>query len=82
MHYDEPYSDQARITLSSVVLLVIFVSAAALIIAAVVWRPWFDDEDAATTGLAPSAEEQAPADGGQPAEGEPAGPVAEAPAAQ
>ena len=58
MQYDESYRDSGQVTFSSIVLLVIFVSAAALILAAVIWRPWFDDDD--STVQAPSAAEQAP----------------------
>jgi len=54
MHYNEPYTDQARLTLSSVVLLVIFVGAFALILAAAIWRPWFDDDDGSAVVNAPA----------------------------
>jgi len=59
MHYDDSYSDNSRITISSILLLVIFVSAAALILAAVIWRPWFGDSDKASNIQAPAAEEVA-----------------------
>ncbi len=50
MYYDS-YTGESRIGVSSVLLLIIFVSAAALIIAAIVWRPWFGDDDGSTAPL-------------------------------
>ena len=38
-----PYSDGARLTPGSVILLFIFVAAAAFLVTAVLWRPWFGD---------------------------------------
>ena len=39
MYYDDSYRN-SRISLGSILLLIIFVSAAALIVTAIVWRPW------------------------------------------
>jgi hypothetical protein len=44
LNYGGSYGGEGRITLSSIILLVIFISAAALIVAAVIWRPWSGDE--------------------------------------
>lgn len=44
MQYDDSFRGEARITFSSILLLVIFVSAFALILAAAIWRPWFGDD--------------------------------------
>jgi hypothetical protein len=54
MYYDDRYSNQGRLSFSSVALLIIFVSAFALILTAIIWRPWADDEPA----LAPVAADQ------------------------
>jgi len=58
------YGGPARISYSSVILLVIFVSAAALIVAAVIWRPWFGDDAGAVqaqpTATADTVVQQAP----------------------
>lgn len=83
MHYDEPYTNQARLTLSSVVLLVIFVGAFALILAAAIWRPWVDDDDGASAANAPAdvPADQAAAEGAAP-EGEALDPNAVVPVTQ
>jgi hypothetical protein len=74
MQYDDSPSP-SRISASSLILLVIFASAAALIVAAIVWRPWFDDGDPASTSAQPEATEPAPDVAAEP-------PVADAPAAE
>jgi hypothetical protein len=81
MYYEEPQPRVTRITFSSILLLIIFISAFALILAAVIWRPWFDDDEEPLVQNAPEA--QVPAEGAAPVEGEvPAEGAAEAPAAQ
>ena len=83
MYYEEPQQRVTRITFSSILLLIIFISAFALILAAVIWRPWFDDDDEPL--VQNPAEAQVPAEGAVPVEGEaPAegAPPAEVPATQ
>jgi hypothetical protein len=46
---------EPRITISSILLLVIFVSAAALIIVAAIWRPWSSDSSSAAQANQPQA---------------------------
>ena len=46
MQYGESHRE-ARITISSILLLVIFVSAAALIVVAAIWRPWSGNSSSA-----------------------------------
>lgn len=64
MNHGAQYGGPARISFSSVILLVIFVSAAALIVAAVIWRPWFGDDatvvQAQPTATAGTVVQQAP----------------------
>jgi hypothetical protein len=50
-----PSHREPRITISSILLLVIFVSAAALIIVAAIWRPWFGDDSSADQANQPQA---------------------------
>jgi hypothetical protein len=71
------YKREARITISSILLLMIFVSAAALIIAAAIWRPWSSDSSStaqaqATATVASNTVAQAPA--GTPDPNAPTGP--------
>lgn len=40
----QPYADEPRLTVSSVLLLAVFVGAVAVVIAAFVWQPWDGDE--------------------------------------
>jgi hypothetical protein len=47
------YNGEARISISSILLLVIFVSAAALIVVAAIWRPWFGDDSPAAQANQP-----------------------------
>jgi hypothetical protein len=54
VQYGEPHRE-ARLTISSILLLVIFISAAALIIVAAIWRPWFGDDSAAFQAIQPQA---------------------------
>jgi hypothetical protein len=80
MYYEEPQARVARITFSSILLLIIFISAFALILAAVIWRPWFE-EDESPVVQAPSADEQVPAEAEAAPDGAAAGDApAEAPA--
>jgi hypothetical protein len=80
MDYDGSYKGEARISISSILLLVIFVSAAALIIVAAIWRPWFGDtspgaqanQPQTTATVAANTVAQAPAD--TPDAGGPIGP--------
>ena len=78
MNYGGSYKGEARISISSILLLVIFVSAAALIIVAAIWRPWFGDDSPAAQANQPQATAtantavQAPA--GTPDAGGPIGP--------
>jgi hypothetical protein len=51
MEYRHLYSNEPRITLTSVLLLAVFVSAVAFIIWAIVWQPWNADD---TIIIAPS----------------------------
>ena len=79
MQYGESHREP-RITISSILLLVIFVSAAALIIVAAIWRPWISDsspgaqanQPQATATVAANTVAQAPAD--TPDAGGPIGP--------
>ncbi|MEX1193445.1 MAG: hypothetical protein WD904_11310 [Dehalococcoidia bacterium] len=66
-YYEQPGSDEARITVSSLLLLTIFVSAVAFIVAAAIWQPWDDDagpEVVPTAGTfdVPVPEEEIPGD--------------------
>ncbi len=54
MQYGEPHREP-RITILSILLLVIFVSAAALIIVAAIWRPWIGDSSPGTQANQPQA---------------------------
>ncbi|MEO8457195.1 MAG: hypothetical protein ABI559_05225 [Chloroflexota bacterium] len=54
MNYGGSFKGEQRITISSILLLVIFVSAAALIVAAIIWRPWVKD-DAVAIQVQPTA---------------------------
>jgi hypothetical protein len=54
VQYGESHREP-RITISSILLLVIFVSAAALIIVAAIWRPWFGDDSPAVQANQPQA---------------------------
>jgi len=64
MNYDDSYSRGPRVSLSSLLLLVIFVSAAALIVAAIIWMPWASNSDTAVSQpSASAAAQQVTADG-------------------
>jgi hypothetical protein len=79
VQYGESHREP-RITISSILLLVIFVSAAALIIVAAIWRPWISDsspgaqanQPLATATAAANTVAQAPA--GTPDPNAPTGP--------
>lgn len=54
MQYGQSHREP-RITISSILLLVIFVSAAALIIVAAIWRPWSGGNSPAAQSNQPQA---------------------------
>jgi hypothetical protein len=48
-YYEEPYARDARLTVSSVLLLAIFISAVAFIAVAAIWQPWDGESEPAVT---------------------------------
>jgi hypothetical protein len=77
VQYGESHREP-RITISSILLLVIFVSAAALIIVAAIWRPWSSDDTSASQAIQPqstaTANTVAPSPADTPDAGGPIGP--------